>query len=59
MPKVAFLGLGPMGATIGRRLIGTGNQLVVWNRTQERTEQFRLASAIARASAEAAPAPIS
>lgn len=31
--KIAFLGLGKMGAHMARRLIAAGNQVTVWNRT--------------------------
>ena len=34
--KIAFLGLGKMGAPMARRLLETGRQLTVWNRTPER-----------------------
>jgi 3-hydroxyisobutyrate dehydrogenase-like beta-hydroxyacid dehydrogenase len=34
--KIAFLGLGKMGAPMARRLLETGQQLTVWNRTPER-----------------------
>lgn len=55
MPKIAFLGLGLMGTPMAHRLIDAGNQVVVWNRTKERSQQFDgLASAIAVSPAEAA-----
>lgn len=36
--KVAFLGLGAMGAPMAARVIGAGYEVVVWNRTAARTE---------------------
>ncbi|HEX2771866.1 MAG TPA: NAD(P)-dependent oxidoreductase [Micromonosporaceae bacterium] len=36
MANVAFLGLGGMGSRMAGRLLDTGHQLVVWNRTPER-----------------------
>ncbi len=36
MAKIAFLGLGQMGAPMARRLIAAGHQLTVWNRTADR-----------------------
>ncbi|MFE0672472.1 NAD(P)-dependent oxidoreductase [Streptomyces sp. NPDC058867] len=33
MQKIAFLGLGRMGAPMARRLLGAGHPLTVWNRT--------------------------
>lgn len=33
MQKIAFLGLGHMGAPMARRLLGAGHPLTVWNRT--------------------------
>jgi 3-hydroxyisobutyrate dehydrogenase-like beta-hydroxyacid dehydrogenase len=38
MAKVAFLGLGQMGAPMARRLLATGHDVTVWNRTSERAE---------------------
>jgi 3-hydroxyisobutyrate dehydrogenase/2-hydroxy-3-oxopropionate reductase len=37
MANVAVVGLGAMGARIARRLLDAGNELVVWNRTPERS----------------------
>ena len=34
--KIAFLGLGKMGAPMARRLIAAGNDVTVWNRTSNR-----------------------
>jgi 3-hydroxyisobutyrate dehydrogenase-like beta-hydroxyacid dehydrogenase len=38
MSKVAFLGLGQMGAPMARRLIDEGHDVVVYNRTQAKAE---------------------
>jgi len=37
MAKIAFLGLGAMGARMAANLVKAGHELVVWNRTPERT----------------------
>jgi 3-hydroxyisobutyrate dehydrogenase len=36
--KAGFIGLGHLGKTIAKRLIGEGVDLVVWNRTREKAE---------------------
>ncbi len=38
--KVAFLGLGKMGAAIASRILAAGHPLTVWNRTAERAESL-------------------
>jgi 3-hydroxyisobutyrate dehydrogenase-like beta-hydroxyacid dehydrogenase len=38
MAKIAFLGLGQMGAPMARRLLQAGHQLTVWNRTADRAK---------------------
>jgi 3-hydroxyisobutyrate dehydrogenase len=38
--KIAFLGLGHMGAAMARQLIGTAHPLTVWNRTPAKAEQL-------------------
>jgi 3-hydroxyisobutyrate dehydrogenase len=38
MEKIAFLGLGHMGAAMARRLLAAGFPLTVWNRTAEKAE---------------------
>lgn len=38
MAKLAFLGMGQMGAPMARRLIAAGHDVTVWNRTPERAE---------------------
>ncbi|MFI6348832.1 NAD(P)-dependent oxidoreductase [Streptomyces sp. NPDC050560] len=40
MEKIAFLGLGHMGAAMARHLLDTDHPLTVWNRTAARTEPF-------------------
>jgi 3-hydroxyisobutyrate dehydrogenase len=37
MSTIAFLGLGRMGAPMARRVLEAGHDLIVWNRTSERT----------------------
>jgi 3-hydroxyisobutyrate dehydrogenase len=56
MPTVAFLGLGAIGAPMARHLPAHGFELVVWNRTRERAEQFAttVRSRVARTPADAA-----
>jgi 3-hydroxyisobutyrate dehydrogenase-like beta-hydroxyacid dehydrogenase len=36
--KIAFLGLGQMGRHMARRLLASGHELTVWNRSRERAE---------------------
>ncbi|MFE0459666.1 NAD(P)-dependent oxidoreductase [Kitasatospora sp. NPDC058965] len=38
--KIAFLGLGNMGAPMAKRLLTTGHRLTVWNRTRSRAEEL-------------------
>jgi 3-hydroxyisobutyrate dehydrogenase-like beta-hydroxyacid dehydrogenase len=38
--KIAFLGLGKMGAAMALRLLKAGHELTVWNRTAERNRQL-------------------
>lgn len=38
MEKIAFLGLGHMGAPMARQLLAAGHPLTVWNRTAEKAE---------------------
>lgn len=45
MPAVAFLGLGHMGTPMAHRLVAAGLDVVVWNRTQERTAPLVAAGA--------------
>jgi phosphoglycerate dehydrogenase-like enzyme len=51
--KVAFLGLGNMGAPMARNLVKAGHQVTVWNRTRERAMEVSGAAA-ANTPAEAA-----
>jgi 3-hydroxyisobutyrate dehydrogenase-like beta-hydroxyacid dehydrogenase len=48
---IAFLGLGRMGTQMASRLLEAGHELVVWNRTAERT------APLVEAGARAAPTP--
>ncbi len=56
MPRVAFLGLGAIGAPMARHLAGPDLDLVVWNRTRARAESFvaRTPARLAATPAEAA-----
>src|SRR6202166_2876455 len=47
MSKIAFLGLGEMGAPMASRLLRAGHELTVWNRTPERTAPLAERGAIA------------
>jgi 3-hydroxyisobutyrate dehydrogenase-like beta-hydroxyacid dehydrogenase len=52
--KIAFLGLGAMGAPIASHLLKAGQQLTVWNRSRERAETLAKAGAtVASSAAEA------
>jgi 3-hydroxyisobutyrate dehydrogenase len=58
MAKIGFLGLGEMGAPMASRLLHAGHDLVVWNRSAERTvplaqEGAAVASSPAKAAAGA------
>lgn len=55
MSKIAFLGLGQMGAPMATRLLGAGHDLTVWNRSPDRTRPLVDAGAVAASTpAEAA-----
>jgi 3-hydroxyisobutyrate dehydrogenase-like beta-hydroxyacid dehydrogenase len=55
MATVAVVGLGAMGSRIAERLLGAGNELVVWNRTSEKTAPLAARGAVAaRSPSEAA-----
>jgi 3-hydroxyisobutyrate dehydrogenase-like beta-hydroxyacid dehydrogenase len=55
MAKIAFLGLGQMGAPMATRLLQAGHELTVWNRTPDRAKPLAAAgAAVARSPAEAA-----
>ncbi len=47
MSKIAFLGLGEMGAPMASRLLRAGHELTVWNRTPERISALAERGAIA------------
>lgn len=49
MPRIAIIGTGRMGTAFAKRLIETGNQVAVWNRTRDHTK------AAAEAGAEVVP----
>ena len=54
MAKIAFLGLGQMGAPMASRLLEAGHELTVWNRTRDRAEALAArGAAVARSPAEA------
>ena len=58
MSKIAFLGLGLMGTPIATRLLEAGNDVVVWDRTEERTKPLVKLSALAAASPAQAAAGV-
>jgi 3-hydroxyisobutyrate dehydrogenase len=45
MSKIAFLGLGNMGAPMATRLVAAGHEVTVWNRSTQRTEPLVRAGA--------------
>jgi 3-hydroxyisobutyrate dehydrogenase-like beta-hydroxyacid dehydrogenase len=51
MKRVAVIGLGAMGAPIARRLLGSGCEVTVWNRSPQRVAALREAGAAVGASA--------
>jgi 3-hydroxyisobutyrate dehydrogenase-like beta-hydroxyacid dehydrogenase len=54
MTKLAFLGLGAMGAPLASRLIEAGHQVTVWNRTRSAATPFEGRATIAESPADAA-----
>ena len=54
MAKLAFLGLGAMGAPMAARLVEAGHDVRVWNRTPSRADPFEGRAPIAGSPAEAA-----
>jgi 3-hydroxyisobutyrate dehydrogenase/glyoxylate/succinic semialdehyde reductase len=57
MTRVAFLGLGAMGAPMARRIVAAGFPTTVWNRDPERAAPFAaLGATVARTPREAAAA---
>src|SRR6202140_2348521 len=55
MAKIGFLGLGEMGTPMATRLLHAGHDVIVWNRTVERTAPLAQQGA-AVASSPAKPA---
>ena len=53
MTRVAFLGLGRMGAPMAGRLSNAGHDLVVWSRTSEHADALADRAEVARSPAEA------
>lgn len=47
MSAVAVIGLGAMGSRVARRLVGTGHDVVVWNRSPEKARDLVAAGASA------------
>ncbi|MEN3793697.1 NAD(P)-dependent oxidoreductase [Fulvimarina sp. MAC3] len=45
MKTIAFLGLGAMGSRIAKNLLDAGNDIIVWNRSAEKTEPLVAAGA--------------
>ncbi len=45
--KIGFIGLGQMGRGMASRLIDSGHQLVVWNRTRAATDAYTARGAVA------------
>ena len=57
MSRVAVVGLGAMGSRVARRLLDSGHELVVWNRTPEKAGELVAAGAtLAESPAHAAGA---
>jgi 3-hydroxyisobutyrate dehydrogenase len=52
--RLAFLGLGAMGAPMAERMIGAGHEVTIWNRTRPRAEALAGAARIADSPADAA-----
>ena len=52
--RIAFLGIGLMGAPMAERLIGAGHALTLWNRTREKAEVVAAGGARVAATPEAA-----
>ncbi len=38
-PSIGFIGMGPMGSHIAHRLLDTGYQLTVYDRTEEKAQE--------------------
>lgn len=54
MTRVGFLGLGSMGGALVRRLLETGHEVVVWNRSPGAVDELVAEGAVAAADAAAA-----
>ncbi len=53
LPRIAFLGIGLMGAPMTRNLLNAGYSMTLWNRTASRCEPFADEATIAQSPAEA------
>ncbi|MBR9872029.1 MAG: NAD(P)-dependent oxidoreductase [Gammaproteobacteria bacterium] len=53
LPRIAFLGIGLMGAPMTRNLLDAGYPMTLWNRTQSKCEPFTGEATIAQSPAEA------
>ena len=56
MAKIGFLGLGEMGTPMAGRLLQAGHDVVVWNRSRERTASLGKEGAAVAATPEEAAA---
>ncbi|TNE95697.1 MAG: NAD(P)-dependent oxidoreductase [Gammaproteobacteria bacterium] len=54
LPRIAFLGIGLMGAPMTRNLLNAGFPMTLWNRTQSKCEPFAGEATIADTPADAA-----
>ncbi|MEP3563336.1 MAG: NAD(P)-binding domain-containing protein, partial [Marinobacter sp.] len=53
LPKIAFLGIGLMGAPMTRNLLNAGYPMTLWNRTESKCEPFADEATIAESPADA------
>jgi len=53
LPRIAFLGIGLMGAPMTRNLLNAGYPMTLWNRTESKCEPFADEATIAKSPAEA------
>lgn len=53
LPRIAFLGIGLMGAPMTRNLLNAGYPMTLWNRTESKCEPFADDATIAKSPAEA------
>jgi len=53
LPRIAFLGIGLMGAPMTRNLLNAGYPMTLWNRTKSKCEPFAGEATIAQSPAEA------